>query len=1208
MFRLSHWRLIITPKAALQILGIVPSSSTAPHVAVYAASVNGEKDHQFFSPHSWGSCSASESSTLSSASTSTFISSRILEQLTPAKIKKAYIARTLLCHPDLFPDDPSANEKFKQLGEALRVALQVLKEHTPGERGSDSGLPNSEKRAESIHDAIASLCRCMISYHQHEKREKRRRKCFSKMTVSESGSSQGYRTMQKSHLPSKKENAEVWSKEMKKKMSEEEVEQEDPYFVNSVFETPSLEKIRDVCQKEHAALEKTQELCAGLPALLSGERTALFDATAFFYTRYVFQTLSCVSRFVHHLPILVRRVVVQRKQKFRQHVYQKRRQSPLSKGTSTNSNNNTRIMGPTEPGEEVSWPAFSHTKEANVKSSRVVFGFGTGNRPHKQAKIEDMAMKPLVLMGVLLFDIADGPMTSTQKEVGGKNGKEERIGEQEKETRRKDGASFKVEAEQSIGEGKAEAMPEEEEEKADQSSTCPGVHYPSDIKVCPELQCCVYPTDTVEMIVDKLAKWEQRSFDRLQVELSMADVTALLSDLMGLVLDGSTSSSSRPSSSLIVVRPNLEASLDDAVEILRMVQNIAKEVCARQDTALDYVFPDDVVMENLLRTTGKDEKEKVEEEIVDKDEPERERPRRYATSSFQTSTLPHRNPFTEKHQYVEKAQSSWWWKRAVSLKKVTPPSSAKKGAGTAPFVNEARRNVASSTHCCSSFFSTIDVSPFIPSLIALCRTVSRLSSAYVHGNIVLTWPNDRLSSSSRSAETMAATERSSDTQATEQGSQIGKEEEKVNVDERQKKINMEMNVGEKVETSRNASEEERSSKESTRSKGRPVARLYSPFRIARHPMSCIAEDISFVVTIELVPDIFLFLSRWVAALTTIIQQGERSHQILPALLSLREKVVREEFIPKQCLHTTKPSHSEEVDTVNQGESSALEKIQTEGQKGFSSTSEGSRKSESLTGKCKEEKTLKDEEEVMEYDYRSPLWMFPRLFNMHTWQEKLFWERVYEHRVYLARYAPMISPFQVFLDCLPYDPSTFTPIPEDNGQFIFSSNPAEDRVGQESVSPTIPAGWVGHHDSDGSDQVIVTNALLHSSADFRLWLEDVVEQSSLQKEVERVLAESNISYLKREPSLPLTYFLSFLQVFRQASAVRSVFEAHASNSDIGWSIVVGTRCEIREGKLHIPWHMDPSVLIGLLQGSSFASLYNIGHDNNMKNSMSFLTAT
>lgn len=1179
MFQRSRWCLVMTPKSALHILGILPSPSTAFGSSFLSSSSSstGEEDEKDLKV--FGSASASTHHFHPSCGTSTYIASHVLAQLTPVKIKKAYITRTLLCHPDLFPDDPRANEKFQHLGEALRVALQVLQSHqhpsggggrhySPGdEDGTAFGAsPSHSDALETIQDAMTTFRRCMVAFHAHEKREKRRKHhpLQSVRKPEAKGSTEG--GVASSHRP-----PVVPPPGAANDATMDENDDDDPPFMHSFLEVPSLEHIRDVCQREHTAFLHTQELCATLPALLSGEGTALFDSTAFFFSRCVSLTRACVDRFIRHLPIIVRRVVLQRQRQFRATALRRRR-LPLSSGEG--------LARGGSPSARPPWPASSSSTVENAAGGgrqHVISGLATGNRPQTQKKIEDMAMKPLVLMGVLLFDTVSI-----------------------------------VDASQSTPVGKPNAAPEQEvprretDEEMQQGSTCPGVYHLRDIHVCHALQCRIHPADTMEIIVQKLADWEQRSFERLQVELAMADVTAFMSEIvMGPPLRSSPSHETSPR--VMVVRPNLEASLEEAAGVLEMVQLLTKELCASQEDHLDYLYSEEVVREEVRRQQERRESEPQKQKEAENLVGGRRRWRESDGGTSPSPSSPSASTTTEAasplfrmgsgmewEACVRDAEESWWWKRAVACKKLSPLPGT-----TRPIVET--KNVSSSSPCPASGPPSTDTrSLLLPFLIALCRTLSRLATASIRGNIILTWPPLRRHTSPNST-TEAAGKAS---EGKEKGP-VGRAPEGTSQEESEHK--KERNGEEEEEK-----EERRSSTAEAHPKGGSTASPSSPssssWCVSRHPTACVAEDTSFAVRVELVPDLFVFLSRWAAAMTKVLELTERSHLALPGLLTLRDQMVKEEFIP--CKNAQRESAEKDVEVE-------VEEEKTVGGDGrrrngtsrpspattttFASTGDESIRNDvecSTKEKVEEEEkeevvvdnTEKEkEDEAIEYDYRAPLLMFPRLFNMHTWQEKLFWDRVKEHRVYLARFTRMISPFQVFLDCLPYDPSTSHPILDEKPSSVSPETLSEeDKEGEgyagRGSSPNIPAGWVGHLEVDGSDQVIITSSLLSSPVDFRVWLEDVVEQSSLQKEVERVLGEENISYVQRDPSLSLTHFLSFLHVFRKAGAVRSVLEAHSSDRGIGWSIVVGTKCDIREGKLYISWHIDPSALISLLQGS------------------------
>ncbi|EPY17200.1 hypothetical protein AGDE_16374 [Angomonas deanei] len=177
-----------------------------------------------------------------------------------------------------------------------------------------------------------------------------------------------------------------------------------------------------------------------------------------------------------------------------------------------------------------------------------------------------------------------------------------------------------------------------------------------------------------------------------------------------------------------------------------------------------------------------------------------------------------------------------------------------------------------------------------------------------------------------------------------------------------------------------------------------------------------------------------------------------------------------------------------------------------------------------------------------------------------------------NREYLAKHAPAMNSLSVFYDCAPYKdgPSPAEKLKQDKSELL--------------------AGWVGDGD-DECDNVILTREVLHDGQLFLSWLEEVVEQSSLNREAEETLFNAGVGYVERHPELPLTNYLSFVKIFVGASAVRSVIEKDAASggtkrvldgADIGLRIIVGTKCDVSEGgRLFIPWYMDPNTLIVLL---------------------------
>jgi hypothetical protein len=372
--------------------------------------------------------------------------------LTPASIKKAYIQQTLQCHPDLHPNDPHANDNFRNLSDAFRVALKTLElQRGEGRKGGRGNLSH----ADDLYDpqaALESLRQAMLAYHTHQQ--------LSSASVT----------------PSQAHNT-----------------------ATNAFFTPTLEDISAVCQREAVAMRRVHTFCADLPAVLCGSHSAaLFEAVTFFHAHYVESMSACVMRFAQNLPILVRRVVKNRR------------------------------------------------KYVDNKSTAVVQGIGTGSRPLERQRIEDMAMKPLVLMGALIFDLPED-------------------------------ASSRNDASQTSS-----------------SSTC-GASQLSDIRVTSELKCVIYPADSIADITAKLGMWEAASFQRLKVELAIVDVNGLLSGMLGLQEE----EAAVQSSAHLSMMPHLAETRAATEVALRTLQKLATDLCCHFDPALDAAVTE--VVEAAMR-------------------------------------------------------------------------------------------------------------------------------------------------------------------------------------------------------------------------------------------------------------------------------------------------------------------------------------------------------------------------------------------------------------------------------------------------------------------------------------------------------------------------------------------------------------------------------------------------------------------------------
>merc|ERR1719401_1148360 len=63
-----------------------------------------------------------------------------------AQIKKAYYRKAVQCHPDKNPNDPTANERFQELGNAFQV-LSDAELRAKYDRGGEEALKEQQSNA-----------------------------------------------------------------------------------------------------------------------------------------------------------------------------------------------------------------------------------------------------------------------------------------------------------------------------------------------------------------------------------------------------------------------------------------------------------------------------------------------------------------------------------------------------------------------------------------------------------------------------------------------------------------------------------------------------------------------------------------------------------------------------------------------------------------------------------------------------------------------------------------------------------------------------------------------------------------------------------------------------------------------------------------------------------------------------------------------------
>ena len=312
--------------------------------------------------------------------------------LSAGDVKKAYTRQSLKCHPDISAS-PDAKEQFQLLTEALRVAIQAVRQATPFAASKD----DAAKPAPTTEDAL----RGALDEHLRAKRR------FD-------GSGGGWQN-----------------------------ENDD----RDAFYTPTIDDVTRVCQQEAKSMRQIQRFCNELPATLCGHQRMLFDCVGSADPHCVAPLADSMERFAKHLPLLVRRVVKLRE----------------------------KFAGRRRPTGKKIVKGFGSTSGAVVGDENA----GKGRGDH----IEDMPLKPLVLIGALVFTDNRAAASSTTGQQG------------------------------SNDEGAAAV---------------------AGVKCTKELTCVLHITDSIDDIAAKMSAWELASFHRLRLELSISSTASLFFSLLEL--------------------------------------------------------------------------------------------------------------------------------------------------------------------------------------------------------------------------------------------------------------------------------------------------------------------------------------------------------------------------------------------------------------------------------------------------------------------------------------------------------------------------------------------------------------------------------------------------------------------------------------------------------------------------------------------------
>lgn len=182
--------------------------------------------------------------------------------------------------------------------------------------------------------------------------------------------------------------------------------------------------------------------------------------------------------------------------------------------------------------------------------------------------------------------------------------------------------------------------------------------------------------------------------------------------------------------------------------------------------------------------------------------------------------------------------------------------------------------------------------------------------------------------------------------------------------------------------------------------------------------------------------------------------------------------------------------------------------------------------------------------------------FPRVFDLELPEEHRFWTHVRRSAASIAQSQQLANAFDV--------------------------HGLGDAAG-------VAAGWCGRT-RDGGDVVTIGPDALRDDAAFDAWLEDALIQSCHARRADATLAAHNARNVVRHDDVAAAHFLHFVTRY-VTSAARGALEAASSRGGRaagGVPIVVWNRgIALHDGALHVPWHVDPSELVGAV-GSDAAN--------------------
>ena len=366
------------------------------------------------------------------------------------------------------------------------------------------------------------------------------------------------------------------------------------------------------------------------------------------------------------------------------------------------------------------------------------------------------------------------------------------------------------------------------------------------------------------------------------------------------------------------------------------------------------------------------------------------------------------------------------------------------------------------------------------------------------------------------------------------------------------------------------------------------------FLVMRYPWSCEASEIKYSFCVHFHRTASQFLGNFLYALLEVRRRASKSRELLPKLVEVRDQVQRAELWSPQ--NGTSRFLSRDADFSPLTVESRLQKLllgkhREEDVDPFLSNNQ----TEALVNTegfiVNTDKTADD----VETKFRPPFDRVVRIFNMEAIDEHHFWNLLFVHRFTIGQHATLCNSLNVYFDRVPPAAARIKKYASFSSVQLVDFFP-----GSTQLSDFLEAGggWWSTVTGEGDDVYLSKETLRDataSSGGFSAWLEDVLQQSSLNKDATSTLEAHGVYYVERDPYLPPAQFLSFVKGFVTCTAARAAMEHPAAvrggvnmrkggGGGVGMVLVVGSVARVRSsGVVEVPWDSEPSQLVSLLQG-------------------------